>query len=347
MDYFLGVDGGATSTECAVCTDEGIVLGVGHGGASNHILAPGGRERARAAVDAALRDALASAGLADVEFRAAQFGMTGINAHTEAARLLADVVAQTLRARLVSIDNDAHVARAGALACRPGVIVIAGTGSVAQGEDPAGRQVRAGGWGYIFGDEGSGFALGLGGVRAALRARDGTGPATVLTERIPPAIGRSLGGIPLDFYEGQLDRSQIARLARVVTAAADAGDAVSLSLVEEAAIALAELAGAVIRQLMWPEGPVPVAPVGGVFDAGPTILRPLARALASRAPGAVLVPTRFAPAVGALLLALRSADYPHTPVRLALLAATWEMRSARPPSPTWISGGEHPGPMMV
>jgi N-acetylglucosamine kinase-like BadF-type ATPase len=341
MEYFLGVDGGATGTTCAVCTDEGVVLGIGHGGPSNHILAPGGRERAHAAVSASLRDALSAAGLEAVGFRAAQFGMTGINADTDAARALAEVVAGLLRSPLVRIDNDALVAHAGALACRPGVIVIAGTGSVAWGEDPAGRQARAGGWGYIFGDEGSGFAIGLAGVRAALAARDGTGPDTVLVERIPAAAGLGLGEIPLAFYEGRLRRPHIAALARVVTACAEAGDAVSQGLVEDAARALAGLAAAVIRRLAWPDGTVAVAPVGGVFGAGPTLLRPLGRALSARAEGAVLVPPRFAPAVGALLLALRAAGVPLTPVRLALLAATWEMRVAHAPSTGPGASGEH------
>jgi N-acetylglucosamine kinase-like BadF-type ATPase len=349
MDYFLGVDGGATDTACAVATDEGVILGVGRGGPSNHILAPGGRERARAAIEEALRSALASAGLARVEFRAAQFGMTGINADTESARVFAGIAAEVVAARSVAIDTDALVARAGALACRPGVVLIAGTGSVALGEDPRGARARTGGWGYLFGDEGSAFALGLGGVRAALRARDGTGPETVLTERIPEALGRTLGEIPVAFYETRLHRPQIAALAPVVTAAAAGGDAVSQDLIHDAAERLAALAAAVIHRLTWPDGTVAVAPVGGVFNAGPILLQPLRRALAARAPDAVLVPPRFVPAVGALLLALRSAQIPHTPERLALLAATWEMRashisSAGPardgpglPGPSWLA----------
>jgi glucosamine kinase len=344
MDYFLGVDGGATSTACAVATDDGVILGIGHGGPSNHILAPGGRERARAAIDEAVRSALASAGLARPEFRAAQFGMTGMNADTEPARVFGGVAAELVSARSVTIDNDALVARAGALACRPGVVVIAGTGSVALGEDPRGAQARAGGWGYLFGDEGSAFSLGLGGVRAALRARDGTGPETVLTERIAHAMGRSLGEIPSAFYETRIHRAQIAALAPVVTAAAAGGDAISQELVHDAAERLGALAAAVVRRLTWPDGTVAVAPVGGVFSAGPLILQPLRRALAARAPDAVLVPPRFVPVVGALLLAFRSAQIPHTPERLALLAATWEMRASRvsSPPPLWDAGPGFP-----
>src|SRR5206468_4616516 len=143
MEYFLGVDGGASSTTCAVCDREGRILGIGHGGPSNHILAPGGEARARAAVQTAVDAAQAGAGLGRIEFEAAQFGMTGINRETEPARVLAAVVSSLLHLRIVQIDNDASVALAGALACRPGVIVVAGTGSVAYGRDALGQEARA------------------------------------------------------------------------------------------------------------------------------------------------------------------------------------------------------------
>lgn len=328
MAYFLGVDGGATSTACALCDTDGRVLGVGRGGASNHILAPGGEARARMAVEAALAAAEAAAGLRGVEFASAYFGMTGINRDTEQARAFARVVSSLLSAQIMQIDNDASAALAGALGCRPGAVVIAGTGSVAFGRDPSGREARAGGWGYLFGDEGSGFTIGLAGVRAALRARDGTGPPTVLESQIPARFGRSLGEIPILFYEGRVQRPAIAALAPVVTDAAAAGDPVAASLVAEAARGLAAAAAAVMMRLTWPDGTVPLAPVGGVFNAGRVILDPLKAALTARVPGAVLVPPRFAPAVGALLLAWQAAGVAHTPERLALLAATWELRTA-------------------
>jgi N-acetylglucosamine kinase-like BadF-type ATPase len=330
MEYFLGVDGGASSTTCAVCTDDGAVLGVGRGHASNHILAPGGRERARAAVGGAIQAALRAAGLGTIEYRVAHFGMTGIAAGSERAAAMAEVTADVLKAASVIIEEDSWIALAGALACGPGVMIIAGTGSIAVGLDSDGQAARAGGWGYIFGDDGSAFALGRGAVHAALHARDGTGPDTVLVERIPAAIGLDLTAVTLEFYQGRLDRAAIARLAAVVTAAAEAGDPVARRLVTDAAAALATLAAAVIRRLHWPDGATAVAPVGGVFAAGAIVLHPLRDALAERAPGAVLVPPRFDPAAGALLLALRAAGIPHTPERLALLAATWELRTAAP-----------------
>jgi N-acetylglucosamine kinase-like BadF-type ATPase len=327
MAYFLGVDGGATSTACAICDADGRILGVGDGGPSNHILAPGGEVRARTAVETALGAAEAAAGLHRVEFDSAQFGMTGINRNTEQARVFDRVVSDLLTTRIMHIDNDASAALAGALACRPGVIVIAGTGSVAFGRDPSGREARVGGWGYLFGDEGSGFALGLAGVRAALRARDGTDRPTVLETQIPTRFGKSLGEIPRLYYEGLVPRAAIAALAPVVTDAAAARDTVAVALVEDAARALAGVAAAVMKQLTWPDGTVPLAPVGGVFKAGRVMLDPLKSALTARVPGAVLVPPRFVPVVGALLLALAAAGVPHTPERLALLAATWELRS--------------------
>ena len=327
MAYFLGIDGGATSTTCAVCDHDGRVLGIGHGGPSNHILAPGGEARARQAVETALEAAAAAAGLRRIEFESAHLGMTGINRDTEAARVLASATSNVLSARIVQIDNDASVALAGALACRPGVVVIAGTGSVAFGRDPSGREARAGGWGYIFGDEGSAFAIGLAGVRAALRARDRAGPGTALEAEIPDRFGKSLWEIPLLFYEGRIQRAEVAALAPVVTGTAAAGDPVARALVDKAAHELAATAAAVIARLTWPDGTVALAPVGGVFNAGRVILGPLKAAVAETAPAAVLVPPRFPPPVGALLLALAAAAEPHTPERLALIAATWELRN--------------------
>ena len=120
MEYFLGVDGGASSTISAVCTADGAVLGIGRGGPSNHILAPGGRERARRALAMALGEAMSSARLASVEFRAAELGMTGINPGTPESHALEEVVREMLSARAVRVDNDANVALAGAFACGPG-----------------------------------------------------------------------------------------------------------------------------------------------------------------------------------------------------------------------------------
>lgn len=329
MERFLGVDGGATSTTCAVATDEGMIVGVGHGGPSNHILAPGGRARAREALASALEGALGPAAGGRVRVRAAHLGMTGINRDTEPARALLEVVGELIDAETIRVGNDAEVALAGALACRPGVVLIAGTGSVAFGRDAQGAEARAGGWGYLFGDEGSAFALGRDGVRAALAASDGTGPPTVLADRLPSAAGMAVHEIPLAFYEGRLQRYHVAALAPVVTASAAEGDAVASAIVVEAASALARLAAAVASRLSWPEGTLAIAPVGGVFRAGSVVLAPLRQELAARAPQAVVVPPRFAPAVGAILLALQAAHVDLTPTRLALLAATWEMRTAR------------------
>jgi glucosamine kinase len=332
MDYFLGVDGGASSTTAAVATRDGAILGIGLAGPSNHIRAPGGRERARAAVADSVARALDAAGAGSVEFRAAQFGMTGITRGTEQARVFASIVADLFKTPIVQIENDAVIARAGALAGRPGVIVIAGTGSVAFGEDPSGRQSRTGGWGYIFGDEGSGFAIGCAAVRAALHARDGTGEPTILTERLTETAGMSVAEIPMALYEGRIDRSRIAAFSPTVSRAAEERDPVAIRIIHEAAAALSRLVAAVISQLQWPEGPVAVGPVGGVFDAGRTILRPLGEALARTAPAAVLVPPRLAPPAGAVLLAMRAAGVPLTPTLLALLAATWELRRAGAPA---------------
>src|SRR5262249_42000963 len=147
-----------------------------------------------------------------------------------------------------------------------GVALVAGTGSIAYGQAPDGRSARAGGWGYLFGDEGSAYALVLAGLRTVACAADGRGPPTALTERFLSKLG--LGGpqqlVPI-FYRGSWERASLAALASLVFEAADAGDAVAAALLEQGARDLAAAAAAVVRQLGLEMHAVPMAFAGGVL----------------------------------------------------------------------------------
>jgi N-acetylglucosamine kinase-like BadF-type ATPase len=145
------------------------------------------------------------------------------------------------------------------------VAVISGTGSLAYGENAAGRSVRAGGWGYLLGDEGSGYAIGLAALRAVARAADGRGHATALTEAVlahwslpcPQALIRHV-------YGGGMEREDIAALAPLVMRTAKDGEAVARAILEDAGRELALAAQAVIERLALP-APVPCALAGGVL----------------------------------------------------------------------------------
>src|SRR5437763_1380895 len=176
MKYFLGVDGGQSGTTAVIGDETGRVLGTGEAGPCNHAAAGEGRAKLERAVRGSVAVACAQAALdaAAVEFEAACFGMSG---GPDDKR---EILASMFRTRRLIVTNDAVIALAGATEHGNGVIVIAGTGSIAVGRHPEGARTRAGGWGYIFGDEGSAFDIARQALRAALRMEEGWGAPTRL-----------------------------------------------------------------------------------------------------------------------------------------------------------------------
>jgi N-acetylglucosamine kinase-like BadF-type ATPase len=298
---FLGVDGGQSSTTAVIGDETGRVLGRGEAGPCNHVGAELGRGKLIAAVTESVGAAARAAGLGDgLEFAAACFGMSG---GPEDKR---DIIASLVRTERLEVTTDARIALLGGTGGVPGIIVIAGTGSIAYGRDRAGRTVRAGGWGYIFGDEGSGFDLVRQALRAALRHAEGWGPATSLGERLRNATGASTPNELLHwFYTREYPRDRVAGYAPLVDEAAMAGDAVARSLLQQAAQQLATLAGSVRSQLFQPDEAIYVATIGGVFHS--RMLAEWFRILVELEPGVTVGPPRYEPACGALLGAYEQA----------------------------------------
>ena len=208
----------------------------------------------------------------------------------------------------VELLHDAVTALAGASVAQPGVIVIAGTGAVAYGRLDSGAEALSGGWGYLIGDEGSGYWIGIEAIRAACQASDGRGDATTLIERIPDYLQvPDLRALHRKLYAQEISRGAVASLAAVTADAAQNGDAVALHLLERAGGELAQAALAVIERLDRLEPGQPIYHTGGVFRAGALILDSFGTAIASRSPKSTVQAAAFSPAVGALLLALRAA----------------------------------------
>ncbi|UCC69252.1 MAG: ATPase, partial [Armatimonadota bacterium] len=209
--YVLGVDGGQTSTTAAVCDLAGVLLGVGRGGPANHVWEPGGVKRARRAVTKSVSGALRTASLKDVTFDAAFLGMTGANQQTLRA------VQDCISARRFRMENDKVNALASVTAGRPGVVVIAGTGTITYGENARGRRAEASGWAYLLGDEGGGFWIARRAIAAACRHWDGRGGPTALTDKLLAKLGiTDLWQLYLLVYSEQLPRADIAALASLV-----------------------------------------------------------------------------------------------------------------------------------
>jgi glucosamine kinase len=196
----------------------------------------------------------------------------------------------------VFVRNDADAALDGAFTRGSGIIVIAGTGSMALGRrigaDGSEETARAGGHGFLLGDEGGGYWIGREAVRAALAARDGTGEPTALGEIVTSVLDRTLDAIVATVHTSPTDRGTLSALVPHV---ARSGDPVAERILGDAADALVRLADAVRRRLGAPD--LPVAPVGGVFRVPQVLHRFRARTHA--------VDPADSPEVGAARMALR------------------------------------------
>jgi N-acetylglucosamine kinase-like BadF-type ATPase len=301
VKLFLGVDGGQSSTTALIGDETGRVLGAGSGGPCNHIGKAEGGAKLKRALTECVSLACAQAGLefARMRFEAACFGMSG-GPEDKAA-----IIAEILQIGTLVNTDDAVIALSGATAGEPGIITIAGTGSIAFGRNDAGRTARAGGWGYIFGDEGGGFDIARQALRAALRSEEGWGPPTTLRDLLLDATqSRSANEALHRFYTDEWPRSRVAKLAQLVDSAAAEGDAVAGDILLAAAQQLAELTASVRGQL-WDRGAaLTVAYIGGVFRSA--LLRERFRMLVELEEGSRCAPPVYSPAAGALLEAYRA-----------------------------------------
>jgi N-acetylglucosamine kinase-like BadF-type ATPase len=299
--YFLGVDGGQSSTKALISDESGAVIGAGRGGPCNHVKGPEGREKFSHAIGECLDAARAAAGLAaDVEFEAVCLGFSGGPADKEG--LLKEMV----RARRRVITDDALIALSGATAGAPGVITIAGTGSISFGRNATGKTARVGGWGYVYGDEGGGFDITRQALRAALRMEEGWGPGTALRAKLLDATGaHSANELLHKFYTVDFPRPRVASFAKLVGDAAVSGDAVADDILKTTAQHLADITSAARQLLFAPEDPCSVAYVGGVFRNRGVLAR--FRMLVEASGHSKVSPPKYGPAAGALLEAYHAA----------------------------------------
>jgi N-acetylglucosamine kinase-like BadF-type ATPase len=197
---------------------------------------------------------------------------------------------------------------------QPGVAVISGTGSNVFGVGGDGRCWRAGGWGHVLGDEGSGYWIGLKAISAVLHDRDGTGPATQLSEAALEFFGvDSVQALVRLVYGKPLSKSEIAAFAVRAAEDAEQGDQVAISIYRQGASELGAQIAAVIARTGL-EGEFPIGFVGSSFKAGEVFLAPLSEAIVQRAPEAQVHVVEVAPVAGALMLAMKATGAPIGPL---------------------------------
>ncbi|OFJ53472.1 N-acetylglucosamine kinase [Mycolicibacterium grossiae] len=323
MTLYLGVDGGGSKTAFALIDHAGGVLARAHTATSYYFSE--GLEAVERTLAEGVDEVCRAAGITAADVAAAFFGLPGYGESSTDLPLLDALPGRILGHDRYSCDNDMVCGWAGSLLGEDGINVIAGTGSMTYGER-AGVGHRVGGWGELFGDEGSAYWIAVRGLNAFSRMSDGRaapGPlADLLRERL--ALGSDLDAVSLVIEQWGGSRSAIADLARTVCAAAAAGDAAASAILDEATEELAILVDATRTLIGFGDGdPVPVSYSGGMFGADGFEGR--FRAALRRRPAKYdLRRPVLDPALGAAIYAAKRSGHPLDAEALAALAVPEE-----------------------
>ena len=300
--HVLGIDAGGTKTVCVLADERGHVIAEVRGGGAN-LQAAG-----ELAVEKVLHQVMDEAiGDRDIRPAAVCLGIAGVDREDDAEAVRGIMRRIGFKTRTLVV-NDALIALVAGAGDRPGVVVVAGTGSIAYGRDAASRAARAGGWGYLLGDEGGGFWIGRAALAAVVRQFDGRGPETLLTGLVLDQM-RLANPTQLihAVYGGGIHRYAIGSIAPVVQRAADAGDAVAAGIIDRAAGELAAAAASVIARLEMRGDSFPTVLSGGVFRGLPSLIEKVAAHVAEIAPRSDVRQLEAEPALGAVTLALTAA----------------------------------------
>jgi len=308
MTYFIGVDGGASKTAALVVDEKGNPLGRGLAGGSNHLRV--GIQEATRNVERSVNMALVEAGIAIRNVEYAYCGIAGSD-HPVHRQAVIDALRIFFPRGNFIVDTDARVALTGAIGFGAGIVIISGTGSVAFGRNAAGDESRSGGWGPTLGDEGSGYWIAREGLSAIVRAHDGRGFATQMTELLCEEYDMCRpDDLPRFVYAATTHVDDIARYGKLVIEAAQNNDVVARDILSRAGSELAECVLAIARRLHMSDTDFPVAYVGGAFHAGELLLDPMRLRLLRDAPGASLLPPQRSPVEGAAMMAMHAAEAP-------------------------------------
>jgi N-acetylglucosamine kinase-like BadF-type ATPase len=305
---FLGVDSGGTKTALCVISERGDLVAQTdtEGTYSNRGIGFVAR-----VLQEGVTSVCAQARISPREIQYAFFGLPGYGEIARDIPALEEAPRAALGHNRYRCDNDMVCGWAGSLGAADGINVVSGTGSMTYGQR-AELGVRVGGWGELFGDEGSAYWIAIRGLNAVSRMSDGRLPKGPLFETICQQLGLTveleLVDVVLNRWRG--DRSKIAGLSRLVSQAADLGDEHAAAVLHEAGRELALLVDATRRRLQYPPGEtVPVSYSGGTFSAA-RVLDAFRRQLELRPDGFELRRPLYPPAVGAALLAAKLAGRP-------------------------------------
>ena len=303
MPLFLGIDAGGTRTRAALLNEMGEYLGYGETGSGNpsNIGVEAACERyAEAALKAHL-----DAGLKEIDLEGCFLACAGVKSEVE-AEVIRRRVSESGWISYVDcqVGNDLEAALTGGLIGKPGLALVAGTGSFCLGRDETGHRSRCGGWGWILDDVGGASWLGLRGLQSAAFSSEGRVGKTILLERSLAFLDLT---DPDEIQRAVIQQTQpdgIARFAVEVVKAAVEEDEIANQILEQGAAGLAELVATVARQLNWPDGPIALVLCGSVARGGDPYQPLIEKAVLGLGIGISLCEPVFSPVAGAALQAI-------------------------------------------
>ena len=299
MDYIIGIDGGGTKTVGLLTTTDGEEIAKVKSGPSNyHVVGVENTQKVLAEVTSQLTTHAGNTKLHSINFC---IGMAGLGREEDRERIggICDEIGVS-KNRILT--HDAHIALVGGIARQEGIIVISGTGSIVFGIDGLGKEARAGGWGYILGDEGSGYDIAIKGLQAIARAADRRESPTQITELVLNEL--ELKG-PNDIirWTHAADRDEIAQLAKYVFLASEKGDKKADGIIDAAVTELVSAVETVVKQLELSH-PSEIVFSGGNLLYQPILSNRLRRSIEKNIDGTSVVLPKHEPAYGAVLLAM-------------------------------------------
>jgi N-acetylglucosamine kinase-like BadF-type ATPase len=308
-NYFLGVDGGGTKTAFLILDEDATVCGRHEETSSYHLQI--GIEGLRAALTNGVATVLDQANLRADDITHAFFGLPAYGEDSRVQAALDIMPEPILGHQRYTCGNDMVCGWAGSLACADGINIVAGTGSIGYGECQ-GRNARSGGWGELFGDEGSAYWIAVQGLSVFSRMADGRLPKGPLYEIVRAQLSISedldLSGLLTE----NSGRDKIASVSRMVAEALEMGDENAQLIFHSAAHELAIIADAIAQTLRFnAEVDIPVSYSGGVFSAGQAILVPFKQELQKLPSNFRLTAPKFDPTIGAVLYAAKMASAAH------------------------------------
>jgi N-acetylglucosamine kinase-like BadF-type ATPase len=299
VSVILAIDGGGSRTRCLAIDRQGQVIGQAQGGPSNHLLIPA--DVVKRSLSETIEQTLQSGSLTSDEVVCVSAGLAGVDFDGAGASAMEALLSELGFDHLV-VNGDMVVAHAGALGMREGVMALAGTGSAILGIGARGERIKVGGWGPVYGDEGSAYRIGQMSLRAAARDYDGRGPGTALKEVLMNALGLSeFRETVARVYVKGMEPREIAALSSIAYEAALAGDEVARRIFLQAGEELAEGVETAIRQLKL-GGETLVSYQGAVLESCALVRDRFAEVLHERFSGISIVAPKFEPVIGAYLL---------------------------------------------